>query len=94
LSCEISNVSPFGFWLLVGEREYFLDHRAFPWFKNAAVADVMKVKALSEHHVRWPKLNIDLDLDSIKHPNNHPLTAKSSPARNPVSTDAARRKAR
>ena len=79
LKCEVTNVSPFGIWILFADREYFLDHKKFPWFKQASVEEVLKVAVLSDKHLRWPLLDIDLHLDSITDPERFPLAAKAQP---------------
>ena len=35
---EVTNISPHGFWLLLGERELFISFDEFPWFRDASVA--------------------------------------------------------
>lgn len=84
--CEIANISPFGLWVLVSGHEYFLDHKRFPWFKGAAVEDVLNVESPRAGHLRWPALDVDLHLDSIDSPEQFPLVArpkaqKKGPAR-------------
>lgn len=72
---EILNVSPHGFWLLVGEREYFLDFAHFPWFRGATLDQLFGVELLHGTHLHWPDLDVDLDLDRIEHPERYPLVA-------------------
>ena len=72
---EILNVSPHGFWLMVGEREYFLDFDRFPWFRRATLDQLFEVELLREAHLCWPGLDVDLDLDRIEHPERYPLVA-------------------
>jgi hypothetical protein len=72
---EVLNVSPHGFWLLVHEREYFLDFAQFPWFRSATLDQLFEVERLHESHLYWPGLDVDLDLDRIEHPENYPLVA-------------------
>ena len=73
---EVLNVSPHGFWLLVGEREYFLDFDYFPWFKRATMDQLFKVQLLHKEHLYWEELDVDLDLDRIEHPEKYPLVAE------------------
>ena len=75
LAVEVLNLSPHGFWLLVREREYFLDFSLFPWFRRATVEDICGVELLHGDHLYWPKLDVDLDLDRIEHPEKYPLVA-------------------
>jgi hypothetical protein len=73
---EVLNISPHGFWLYVAEKEYFLDFDHFPWFREAAVAQIFNVEFSHGHHLYWPDLDVDLDLDRISHPETFPLIAR------------------
>ena len=73
--CEIASISPFGVWVLVQTKEYFLDHKRFPWFKGAAVEDVLDVRCPRVGHLQWPALDVDLHIDSLEHPERFPLIA-------------------
>ena len=68
-------ITPFGVWILVKGKEYFLRHRDFPWFHGASVKDVMDVKMPRVGHLSWPKLDVDLHVDSIENPEAFPLVA-------------------
>jgi len=57
---EVSNVSPGGFWLLLGDRELFLSFKQFPWFQDATIREIATVELPSAHHLYWPELDIDL----------------------------------
>ena len=73
---EILNVSPHGLWLMVGEREYFLDFANFPWFRQATLEQLFRVELLHREHLYWPDLDVDLDLDRIERPESYPLVAR------------------
>jgi hypothetical protein len=77
LGAEVLNISPHGFWLMVGEREYFLDFDLFPWFRRASVEELCGVEVLHQDHLYWPRLDVDLDLDRIEHPEKYPLVART-----------------
>jgi hypothetical protein len=70
---EILNVSGKGLWLLARGREYFLPTERFPWFENATVADICRVKLLHGYHLYWPALDVDLELSSLGNLENYPL---------------------
>ena len=70
---EVVGISKHGFWLHVRGEEYFLSFKAFPWFKEAKVASVLKVKLLHREHLYWPDLDVDLELDALENPANYPL---------------------
>ena len=73
---EVTNISRHGFWLLLDGRELFLDFEKFPWFKSAPVEAILEVERPHPHHLRWPKLDVDLTVDSIEHPERYPLEAR------------------
>ena len=70
--------SPHGFWMMVREKEYFLDFEHFPWFRRASLDQLFRVELLHEQHLDWPELDVDLDLDRIEHPENFPLVAQNA----------------
>jgi hypothetical protein len=72
-SVEVSHVSPLGIWLLLGEKEYFLTFADFPWFAEAKIREIHHVELAGENHLRWPALDVDLCLESIRSPGNFPL---------------------
>ena len=73
---EVLNVSPHGFWLLVGGREFFLAFTNFPWFRNATLQQLFVIELLHGDHLHWPQLDVDLDLERIQHPEKFPQVAK------------------
>ncbi|MBI5619192.1 MAG: DUF2442 domain-containing protein [Gammaproteobacteria bacterium] len=73
---EVRNVSPHGLWLLAGVEELFLSFDDFPWFRDAAVGKVAHVPEPSPGHYYWPDLDIDLGIETIRHPERFPLMAK------------------
>jgi hypothetical protein len=75
---EVTNVSPAGFWLLLGGRELYLPFEAFPWFKQAPIAHIFEVEFYPPEHLYWPKLDVDLSVASIEHPDHFPLISKNT----------------
>ncbi len=57
--------------------DYFLPYSQYPWFKDAKVSDVMNVKMVGDDDLRWEALDVDLEIDSIIHPEKYPLTYKA-----------------
>ena len=76
LAVEVLNISKHGFWILVQGREYFLPFEDFPWFRDANIASILNVELLQTHHLYWPDLDIDLELESIESPEKYPLIYK------------------
>ncbi len=74
---EVLNISKDGFWLFVNSKEYFLPYRNFPWFQEAKVSEVYDVRLLRGHHLYWKDLDVDLELESLDHPERYPLKFKN-----------------
>jgi len=71
---EVTNISGHGLWLLLDEKEYFLPHDKFPWFKDAKIAEILDVRLFHGVHLHWPKLDVDLEVASLEDPDGFPLT--------------------
>lgn len=54
----------------------FLSYEQFPWFRGAPVEAVFNVQPLGTEGITWPDLDVDLLIDSIRHPENYPLVAR------------------
>jgi len=76
LEAEVTNISPYGLWILVNGKEFFLSFEDFPWFKDKTINDITKVEMFGEGHLYWENLDVDLSLDMIAHPERFPLKYK------------------
>jgi hypothetical protein len=74
---EVTNVSTHGFWLILDAEELFVPFAEFPWFREAPIAKITHVERPQPHHLYWPDLDVDLAVDSLRHPERFPLKAKS-----------------
>jgi hypothetical protein len=72
---ELANVSPHGFWLLIGQTEHFLSFEHFPWFREATIGQLTNVELPNPHHLHWPDLDVDLAVDSLINPEQYPLVS-------------------
>jgi hypothetical protein len=80
LAVEVTQVSPSGFWLLLGDtEELLLPFEQFPWFRQASIEQLSKVERPSEGHLYWPSLDIDLSVESIRNPSAFPLVSRQGP---------------
>lgn len=73
---EVTNISQHGFWLLLGDEELFLPFSEFPWFRDVTVGKILHVELPSPNHLYWPDLDVDLAVDSIRHPERFPLVSR------------------
>lgn len=81
---EIVNISGFGIWLHVEGKEYFLPYEEYPWFRDAKIKEILNVQFIHGSHLRWPDLDIDLEIDSLENPEKYPLIYKPSKQRKKV----------
>lgn len=73
MNAEIQNISHQGIWILVNNQEFFMSFTEFPWFLKATVEQIYTLKLFHNKHLHWPELDIDIDIDSLKHPEAYPL---------------------
>ena len=85
---ELTNVSPKGILLLIGDREFFLPFKEFPWFQDATIRELAKIEMPGPHHLYWPLLDIDLAVESIEHPEKYPLISRTRPIQKHKATEA------
>jgi len=76
LEAEVTNISRHGFWLYLDDSELFVSFEEFPWFRGASVEAIFTVERPSERHLYWSKLDIDLTVEMIEHPERFPLKAR------------------
>ncbi|MEF8732103.1 MAG: DUF2442 domain-containing protein [Candidatus Accumulibacter meliphilus] len=77
LAVEVTHVSKNGFWLLLGDEELLLPFSEFPWFRQATIQQLTTVEWPSQDHLYWPLLDVDLSVESIRHPESFPLLSAS-----------------
>jgi len=76
---EVTNVSGNGFWLLLDAEEVFVEFKQFPWFKEAAIGQLLNVERPAAHHLCWPDLDVDLAVESLTNPERYPLVSRVRP---------------
>jgi hypothetical protein len=74
---EVTHISKHGFWLLLPIGEVVVAFAAFPWFRDASIGQLQKVRLLHSEHLYWPELDVDLAVDSIEHPERYPLVSRA-----------------
>lgn len=76
LTNSVTNISSFGFWVMVEDKEYFVSFSDYPGFKNATVDNIFDMKIISRKQLYWEKLDIDIELDALDKPDQFPLQYK------------------
>ena len=77
-AAEVTNISPHGFWLLLGDEELAVPYSEFPWFRTATVEQIATVERPTENHLYWPKLDVDLSVESLRNPGAFPLRSRGA----------------
>jgi hypothetical protein len=79
----VVHVSAHGFWLFLEglERELYLPFSQFPWFADATIRQLSGVEVERGHILRWPELDVDLDVSRIGHPERYPLVSGATASR-------------
>jgi len=73
LSSEVTNVESIGFWVLVGDKEYFVPYEAYPGFTGATVEQIFNLKTQGPGQLYWPDLDIDIEVEALALPDKYPL---------------------
>lgn len=70
---SVSGITRFGIWILVNDFEYYLNYTEYPWFKKATVDQISNLKFKHNHHLSWPDINVEIELESLIHKEKYPL---------------------
>ncbi len=73
---SIENITSFGIWILIKEKEYLLSYKDFPYFKDQTLNSIQNVQLLHGNHLYWPEADIDLEIDNLDNPEKYPLISK------------------
>ena len=73
---EVTNISSFGFWLLVEDKEYFVPFEDYPEFLAASVAQIYHMQQIGPDQLHWPDLDIDIEINALAQPEQYPLKYK------------------
>ena len=65
-----------GLMLSVAGQDYFLSYNRVPWMRDATINEVLDVRMSGKNAIEWPKLDVDLEVDSLRHPERYPLLIK------------------
>jgi len=79
VSVSVENITPFGIWLFVKGKEYFLSYEDYPYFKDQTLSSIQNVQLLHDYHLYWPELDVDLEIDNLEHPEKYPLRSEIGP---------------
>ncbi len=79
ISVSVLMINAQGILISVGGQDFFLSYNRLPWLRDAAIKDVLNVQMCGTEAVEWPNLDIDLEIESLRHPERYPLLIKRNP---------------
>lgn len=65
-----------GIMLSVQGHDYFLSYNRIPWMQDAPIRSVLNVQMSGSDAIEWPDLDVDLEIESLRHPERYPLIIK------------------
>ena len=75
-SVDVLMINDRGLMLSVQGQDYFLSYNRVPWMRDATINEVLNVCMSGKNAIEWPKLDVDLEVDSLRHPERYPLLIK------------------
>ena len=72
---QVTSIQRTGFWVIVDDKEYFIDFEDYPDFKKATVAQIHSFRR-SKGGLHWDELDVDIEIEALKHPEQYPLIFK------------------
>ena len=72
-SVDVLMINDKGVMLSVQGQDYFLSYNRVPWMRDATINEVLDVQMSGRNAIEWPKLEVDLEVESLKHPERYPL---------------------
>lgn len=73
---KVSMINDRGVLISVLGQDYFLSYNRVPWMRDATISEVLDVRMSGKSAIEWPKLDVDLEVDSLRHPERYPLLIK------------------
>lgn len=75
-SVNVLMINSQGILLNVMGNDYFVSYNRLPWMKDASIISVLNVQMAGVNAIEWPDLDVDLEINSLKHPEQYPLVMK------------------
>lgn len=75
-SVNVLMINAQGIMLSVLGNDYFVSYNRMPWLRDARISDVLNVRMCGHSAIEWEALGVDLEIESLKHPERYPLVMK------------------
>ena len=73
LRAEVTHISDSELRVSLDGEVLSLPFDLFPWFRGAKESEVRKIERPALDQLRWPDLDVELEVESIRHPERFPL---------------------
>ena len=73
---DVLMINDRGIMISVQGQDYFLSYNRVPWMRDATINEVLDVRMSGNNAIEWPKLQVDLEVESLRHPERYPLLIK------------------
>lgn len=78
ISVNVRSIMPDGILVSLLGKDYYLSYERLPWFRDAKVSDIFNVEMIGNYGIRWNRLDVDLEIESLMYPEKYPLVMKRS----------------
>lgn len=78
-SVNVLMINAQGIMLSVLGQDFFLSYNRIPWMQDAPIRSVLNVQMSGPAAIEWPDLGVDLEIESLRHPERYPLIIKRNP---------------
>lgn len=78
-SVSVLMINAQGIMLSVQGNDFFISYNRVPWLRDARISDVLNVRMSGRSAIEWETLGVDLEIESLKHPERYPLIMKRNP---------------
>ena len=78
-SVAVLMINSQGMMLSVQGQDYFVSYNRVPWLRDDRISSALNVRMSGPRAIEWPELDVDLEIESLKHPERYLLVIKRSP---------------
>jgi hypothetical protein len=78
-SVSVLMINAQGIMISVNGEDFFLSYNRAPWLRDTRISSALNVRMSGCNAIEWPDLDIDFEIDSLRHPERYPLVMKRSP---------------
>jgi hypothetical protein len=72
----VTDISALGVRIVAHGEEFFMSYDEFPWFRGAPEAAILDIEEPAPGHLFWPELDVDLGIETLRHPDRFPLRSR------------------